>query len=133
MPSLATIFRQVEREGARWGLVPIMRGNKVAVAQKVAAIPRHKPTATVTPGETYEVICSLDESSPMDAFAAILRHRLGRQHADFMKMVKKRLDRLKAIERREVEQRYEDMRRELDKRINREGADHRIIVYGRGA
>lgn len=132
MPSLATIFRQVEREGARWGLVPVMRNGKVGVAQRVPSIPRHKPTSTVTLGETLEVICSLDENSPMDAFAAILRHRLGRQHADFMKMVRRRQERLKAAERRENEQRYEDLRRQLDQRINREGADHRIMVFGAG-
>lgn len=132
MPSLATIFRQVEREGARWGLVPVMRGNRVGIAQKVSTIARHKEGATVTPGEQLEVFCSLGEDSPMDAFAAILRHRLGRQHADFMKMVRKRLERLKAAERRENEQRYEDLRRQLDQRINREGADHRIMVFGAG-
>jgi hypothetical protein len=124
--SLATIFRQVEREGARWGLVPVMRDGKVAVCELVSEL-HSRPGTPVIPHKAPRVVCSLDEKSGLDAFAAVLAHRLRREHHDFMRLVRKRQDRLAAEARREMETRRRDLRAKLETLLIR----RRIMSVGR--
>lgn len=114
MASLATIFRQVEREGPRWGLFPVMRDGKVSVCELVYELPERPRGCFVIPRKTPRVVCSLDESSGLDGFSAVLMHRLHRQHHDFMKLVNRRRDRLRAIEMRELQLRRRDLRAKIE-------------------
>lgn len=127
MASLATIFRQVAREGARWGLVPVMRNGKVAVCEMVYELPQRRNDCPVIPRKTPRVVCSLDETSGLDAFAAILAHRLRREHHDFMKLVRKRRERLAAEAQREADLRRKDLRAKLETLLIR----RRIMSVGR--
>lgn len=127
MASLATIFRQVEREGRRWGLVPVMRADSVAVCEMVDEIPTRAKGSTVIPTKTPRVVCSLSPSSGMDAFASVLMHRLRREHHDFMKLVRKRQDRLRAAEQAKADDRRKDLRASLEKLLIR----RRIMSVGR--
>lgn len=128
MASLQAIYRQVEREGKRWGLVPIMRDGKVAVAEMVWELPRRDSNHVVAPVKAPRVICSFDESSPMDAFAILLRNRASRHRHDFMKLVRARQERLAAEQMAEIQQRRKDLRAEFEKRAIRGR-----IMFGGGA
>lgn len=86
MPSLSTIYKQIEREGARWGLFPVWRGDRVGVAQKVPVLDA-MPGGVVVPRDDLQVITSLGEDSPMDAWSAILRLRVRRHERAFEKLV----------------------------------------------
>lgn len=119
MASLAAIFKQVEREGRRWGLVPVLRDGKVAVAEMLSEIPPVGPGRCVVPEKGPRVICSLDENSPMDAFALILSQRVKRHQHDFMRMVKARQDRIYAEQRAEADLRRKDLRAQLMARVVR--------------
>lgn len=125
MASLAAIFRQVEREGARWGLVPVMRDGCVKVCEMVAEIPQQAPGKITIPVKVPRVVCSLDENSPLDAFAAVLLHRLKREHHDFMKLVRARQERLRRQGQAELDLRRRDLRRKIETLARR-----RVITTG---
>lgn len=118
--SLASIFRQVEREGRRWGLFPILRDGKVAVAEMVYELPKHQDGATVRPQKTPRVICSFDEDSAMDAFSMVLRFRAQRHHHDFMKIVMASQRKKHEAEQRIVDQRRKDLRKAIESRVIRQ-------------
>lgn len=119
MASLATIFRQVARQGARWGLFPILRDGRVAVAEMVSERPRHRSGQMVKPHRAPRVICSLDEDSALDAFSMILKFRAQRHHHDFMKIVVASQAKKKAAEARELDQRRKDLRKAIESRVTR--------------
>jgi hypothetical protein len=119
MASLAAIFRQVEREGARWGLVPIMRDGKVAVAEMVSEIATRPAGSVVAPSRAPRVICSLDENSPMDAFSMILRNRIQRHNHDFAKLVLASRAKQARRDMAELEDRKRDLRAQWERRIIR--------------
>ncbi len=121
MASLAAIFRQVKREGARWGLYPIMRAaeGKVAVAEMVNELPQRPHGCMVIPEKAPRVVASLDEDSGMDAFSAILRHRLTRFQHDFVAMIMKRQRREKEEAEAELRSRREQFRAFLRRSNNR--------------
>lgn len=126
MASLAAIKRQVDRDGARWGLVAVIRDGAVKVCEVVSEITRPARDGTMQiPTKSQRVVCSLDESSSLDAFAMVLAHRLRREHMDFMKMVNRRRDRLRAEALKDIEARRRDLRRKLTNIYN-----HRIISTG---
>lgn len=110
MASLMTIFRQVEREGRRWGLVPMMRDGKVSVCELVDEMVPCQEGGIVKTQKGMAVVASLDENSPADAFCSILLHRVQRHHRDFMKMVAIREEREREAANREMEERRRDMR-----------------------
>ncbi len=114
MASLATIKRQVDREGARWGLVGVIRDGSVKVCEMVAELPRRPRGATIVVDKVPRVVCSLDESSPLDAFASVLRHRLRREHHDFMKLVRNRQMRMRRDAQRDIDLRRIDLRKKLE-------------------
>lgn len=60
------------------------------------------------------VVCSLTEDSPMDAWSAVLMHRLKREHHDFMRMVNARRARLRKEAEKEVAERGRDLRKRLE-------------------
>ena len=127
MASLMAIFRQVAREGARWGLVPVLRRDlgKVQVCEMVS---EQTTNGGITcPVKRPRPIMSLDESSPMDAWSMVLMHRLRREHHDFMKLVRNRQDRLKREQQAEIAQRGADLRRKLEALARR-----RVISTGIG-
>lgn len=127
MASLATIFRQVEREGRRWGLVPVIRDGQVKVCEMVAEIVARPPGCMVIPERIPRVVCSLDENSAMDAWSMVLQHRLKREHHDFMRMVRRRADRLAATARAEMDLRRKDLRSQIQSRV----IQQRIMSIGR--
>lgn len=119
MASLATIYKQVEREGARWGLFPVIKDGRVKICEMVFELPPHSRGSTTVPHRSPRVVCSLDEQSPLDAFAMVLRHRLQRQHHDFMRMVRARAARLRAMQMREMEDRRRDLRARIERKVIR--------------
>jgi uncharacterized small protein (DUF1192 family) len=79
MASVSAIVRQIEREGLRWGLFPLVRDGKVFVAERI-------PVAYCEPGHglgyvdhKLRAICSIDEEN---TFANVLRNRIERCEAD---------------------------------------------------
>lgn len=125
--SLMSIYNQVNREGARWGLVALWRDNKVAVAEKVTELPKRDSDHVVTPVVGYRVICSLDESSPMDAFAMILRHRIKRHEHDFAALVRAQEDKKRAQRQAEIDLRARDFRAAWEARLIKQ----RLTTIGR--
>lgn len=119
MASLATILRNIEREGPRWGLTGKIVDGKVKVCERVWEIPARARGASTIPVQVERVVCSLDEDSPLDAFTAVLRHRLQRHHHNFARMVQKRRARLQAIVMRELNQRRADFRRRMEREVIR--------------
>ncbi len=113
MASLAAIFRQVAREGARWGLVPVLHADCVKVCEMVWELPPRPKGTAVIPRQVPRVVCSLDETSGLDGFSSVLLHRLKREHHDFMKMVRTRQNRLRAEAQAELSLRQADLRRKL--------------------
>lgn len=87
MASLTTIARVVAREGAKWGLYPVIKDGKVKVCEKVAELPLRDGPKIVE--YSFRTVASLDESSGFEAFSAILMHRMSRfRHniaAEFLK------------------------------------------------
>lgn len=121
MASLRTIFRQIEREGARFGLFPLMREGKVSVCERVLEhAPHGRADRLVQPARRDRVVCSFDETSPMDAWASVLARRFSRHQHDFMRMVKKRARRLHAEQQRTVEDMKRDIRARLFSRVVRQ-------------
>lgn len=120
MASLATIFRQVEREGRKWGLVPLLRDGCVKVCEMVAEMRQHSIDCPVVIVKTPRVICSLNESSPVDAFAAILRSRRTRHNADILTSWNQRLRREREAAMRDAEQRQADFRAKWERLIIRQ-------------
>lgn len=121
MPSLSTIYKQIEREGARWGLVPVMRGDRVGVAQLVHEI-EGAAGSLVVPRMGMQVITSLGEDAPMDAFSAILRSRVTRHARDFAKVCAEQREARRALLQRDIDEEKADIaahykRRQLAPRI----------------
>ncbi len=114
MASLRTIFRQIEREGARFGLFPVMRDGKVSVCERVREIDIKRGSDRLTHVvEAPRVVCSLDETSPMDAWASILKRRLSRHQHDYMKMVRAHWRR----QREQGERTMGDLKRDIKARV----------------
>lgn len=103
MASLMTIYRQVEREGGRWGLYPVMRDGKISVCEMVHEIPPRSSDVSVMPHKSPRVVASLDENSGMDAFSAILRHRISRHVHDFSALVFASRARARAEEQKRID------------------------------
>ena len=119
MASLSTIFRQVEREGARWGLFPVLRDGCVKVCERVAELdeqPGHPAILT----HTMRPVLSLNEHSPMDAFSGLLRHRLQRHQYDLAAMAKKRQERDRAALEADIALRKGDIARQHKRRLERQ-------------
>lgn len=125
MASLAAIKRQVDREGARWGLVGVIRDGCVKVCELVSEVSARPAGGTTIPHKVPRVVCSLDENSPLDAFAGVLLHRLKREHHDFMRLVRNRNDRLRREEQANADLRRKDMRVKLEALARR-----RVITTG---
>ncbi len=113
MASLAAIYKQVAREGARWGLVPVLRDGCVKVCELVAEVSPRPQGCTTIPHKEPRVICSLNEESGLDGWSSVLLHRLKREHHDFMKLVRNRQARLKATQQAELDLRRKDLRQKL--------------------
>lgn len=119
MASLATIFRQVAREGRKWGLTPIIRDGKVKVCEMVATITQRSADSPVVVVKVPRVVCSLDGDSPLDAFAAVLRSRARRHQHDVMAMWNQRLARERADGERALADRRRDFREKFERLIIR--------------
>lgn len=117
MPSLSTIFRQIEREGARWGLVPVMRGDRVGIAQQVPEI-EGAAGSLVVPRMGLQVITSLGEDAPMDAFSAILRSRVKRHERDFAKVCAEQRRARHAILQRDIDEEKADIASHYKRRLS---------------
>ena len=114
MASLRTIFRQIEREGARFGLFPLMRDGKVSVCEMVHELPPGgRVDRLVQPHKAPRVVCSLDETSPMDSWASIVARCLSRHQHDYMKMVRKHWRR----QSEEGQRKLDDMKRDIKARL----------------
>lgn len=109
MASLMTIFRQIEREGARWGLFPVLERDRVRVCEKVKELVTHGPRGLTSTRDAFRTVCSLNEQSGFDSFNSILAQRLKREHHDFMKMVITRERRIKAQKQAEIDLRLKDL------------------------
>lgn len=99
MLSVESIRRQVEREGKRWGLVPVVRDGKVFVAEMSAVVDApHRGVGSVD----YEprLICSVDEDHP---FAAVLMARVQRSEWDLMDRYNRRRQAEKEASQKELE------------------------------
>jgi len=110
--SLARIARQVQREGARWRLSPLIRDGKVWIVEYVPEIPPglSRPGRLVVPILSPRVVLKLDNDAAMDAWSMVLRRRMSRQFSDFMRLVKNRSDRLRKEEQRILDQLKRDVR-----------------------
>lgn len=117
MPSLSTIFRQIEREGARWGLVPVMRGDRVGIAQRVPEI-EGAAGSLVVPRMGLHVITSLGEDAPMDAFSAILRSRVKRHERDFAKVCAEQRNARRALLQRDIDEEKADIKAHYKRRLS---------------
>lgn len=116
MPSLSTIYRQVEREGARWGLVPIMRGDRVGVAQLVPEVEGAKGSLVV-PTMGRQIVTSLGEDAPMDAFSAILRSRVTRHARAFAAICAEQRAARQALLQREIDEEKADIAAHYKRRL----------------
>lgn len=87
MNSLADIYRQVQREGLKWGLFPVMAEDRVKVCEKVKVFTRRKGHPTCVEWKTA-VVMSLRPSSPPDAFSRILAQRMTRDRKHYLDSVK---------------------------------------------
>lgn len=116
MPSLSTIFRQIEREGARWGLVPVMRGDRVGVAELIPTI-EGAAGSLVVPRMEPRVITSLGEDAPMDAFSAILRSRVRRHEKAFAAVCDEQRRARHAIMQRDIDEEKADIKAHYKRRL----------------
>jgi hypothetical protein len=116
VPSLSTIFRQIEREGARWGLVPVMRGDRVAVAQLVPEL-QGAAGSLVVPVMGHQVITSLGEDAPMDAFSAILRSRVTRHARAFAAVCAEQRKARQALLQRGLDEERADIKAHYKRRL----------------
>lgn len=127
MASLAAIKKQVDREGARWGLSAVIRDGCVKVCEMVAEMQPCTNGGIHHPIKVPRYVCSLDESSPLDAWSSVLMHRMKREHFDFMKLVRARRDRLRKEAQTELDLRRSDLRHKLEDLARR-----RVISTGSG-
>jgi hypothetical protein len=107
--SVASLERQIEREGARWGLVPEYdpRDGRVRVCEVVPEAEARFGVGEVVRRPTRR-ICSVDDESP---FHEALRNRIDNGETDLARRYKE-LDRLEAEahRKREEEARHETLR-----------------------
>ena len=118
MASLATIFKQVAREGARWGLFPLMRDGKVKVCERVAELPLRENAPKIVE-YAPRVVASLDENSGLDALSAILLHRISRFRHDFAAQMIRAQSQRQAAEQQVVDDRRKQFRAFLKRSNNR--------------
>ena len=90
-----------------------MRDGKVAVCEMVPVVRQLGGGLSVVERQP-QVVCSLDETSGIEAFATVLAHRLRREHHDFMRMVHARQNRERMERMKEVRQRAQDLRRKIE-------------------
>jgi hypothetical protein len=102
-------MRQVQREGPRWGLRPILRHGRAQVAEMVAEVDAPRGRGLGIVHRAPRVIASLDADSPLDAFAMLLENRIQRGDIDFMQRIDRRQARLKAQARADVEARWREV------------------------
>ncbi len=125
MASLGTIFKQVEREGRRWGLFPVMKDGKVKVCENVYELPTRKDAPKI-PQLSARTVCSLDENSPLDAFNAVLVHRMKRHAQDYHRQMMDSQLRKKAEEQAAVNDQRKQFRNFLARSKNR------VMTHGKG-
>lgn len=83
MLSLETIKRQVDREGARWGIFGVIRDGKCFAASNGKTSESHGGIGLVT--DDPILICEVTESTP---FSLVLAHRVKRGEWDVMRRFK---------------------------------------------
>lgn len=118
MASLMTISNQVAREGARWGLYPIIRDGKVKVCARVAQLPTRANAPKIVE-YTHEVVASLDENSGLDAWSAVLLKRLTRFSGNIFNRAMAQKKAKEAAEQEEINARRRSFRAWLKRSSNR--------------
>lgn len=118
MASLATIFRQVEREGRPYGLFPIYKDGKVKVCERAAQLPQRKDAPKIVE-YAPAVVASLDETSALDAWSAVLMKRLSQFSGSmFSRALKAKADE-RAREQKAVDDNRKAFRAWLKRSANR--------------
>ena len=115
--SPAEIARQIEREGARHGLFPLIQDGACYVAQRTRVEATAGPVATITP--ELEAICNVTMAAPL---GNVWKGRVQRHEFDHAKVYREAAERRRAARAAEVEGRHAERARELKKMARRFGA-----------
>lgn len=118
--SPAEVERQIRREGARYGLFPLMQGDRCFVAQKQLQV-TDGPDAVV--GQLVEElvpICGVNMNAPLQN---VWKSRKQRHEFDVAKVYREARVRREEARRRAAEDRSEQRARELERLARRFGTD----------
>jgi hypothetical protein len=106
--SPAEVYCQIESEGARHGLFPVMQGDRCFVAQHQEFA--HVGAVVACMVTEPSIICSVDMAHPL---GNIWKSRKTRDEFDAAKVYRAAAKRRKAAQRAELDQRYADRIREM--------------------
>ena len=106
--SPAEVYRQIESEGARHGLFPVMHGDKCFVAQRQEFA--HVGAVVACMVTEPSIICGVDMAHPL---SNVWKSRKTRAEFDSAKVYRAAAARRKAAQKREMDERYADRIREM--------------------
>ena len=106
--SPAEVYRQIESEGARHGLFPVMQGDRCFVAQRQEFA--HVGAVVASMVTEPSIICGVDMAHPL---GNVWKSRKTRAEFDSAKVYRAAAARRKAAQKREMDERYADRIREM--------------------